>query len=90
MIENEAFKEDKKYVAFMIGGSLLVSLFTIIVGTLLAVNAHPIMAGTGHAVQALGWLWAAGTIGISFMIQARMRQLHETTKAVRVNEAIAV
>lgn len=90
MIENEVLKEDKKYVALMIGGSLLISLFTIIFGTLLARNTNPIMAGTGNAVEVLGWLWVAGTIGISFMIQAQMRHVHETTKAVRVSEAAAV
>ena len=90
MSKNEALKEDRKYIALMIGGSLLISLFTIIVGALLAGSANPIMAGTGYAVQTVGWLWVAGTIGIGFMIQARMRQINETTQAVRASEVSAV
>ena len=55
MAKNEALKEDKKYLAILIGGSLLISLFTILVGTLLAGNTNTAIAATGSAAQVLGW-----------------------------------
>lgn len=81
MANNEAHKKDKKHIAILVGGSFLVSLVTVIVGTLLAGNANPVMAGTGYAVQALGWFWVAGTVGISLMAQAQMRQFYRTVEA---------
>lgn len=84
MAKNEALKEDKKYIALLIGGSLLISLTTITVGNLLAGDANPIIAGTGNAVEVLGWLWVAGTVGIGIMVQARMRQIYGTAEAVAV------
>jgi hypothetical protein len=86
MTQNEALKEDRKYIAILIGGSFLISLFTIIGGTLLGASDYSALAEVGFGVQVLGWMWVAGTFGIAMFIQARMRQLYGQTTAARVTE----
>lgn len=84
MAQNEALKQDKKFVAVIAGGALLISLAVILVGTLLAASDNAVVAGIGAVVDVLGWLTVAGTTGVTLMIQARMKQIYGTLKAVRV------
>lgn len=83
MSKNSALKEDQKFVTVLIGGSLLISLVTILIGNLLSGTGLSGIMEVGFAVEVLGWLWVAGTVGIAFMIQARMRQIYG---AVRVTK----
>lgn len=83
MSKNSALKEDKKFVAVLIGGSLLISLVTILVGNLMSGTELTGIKEAGYAVEVLGWLWVAGTAGIAFMIQARMRQLYGTVRVTK-------
>lgn len=78
MAQNEELKEDKKYLAILIGGSLLISLAAIIGGKLLSGTGMTGLVELGYAVEVLGWAWVAGTTAITLFIQARMRQLYET------------
>lgn len=83
MSKNSALQEDKKFVALLIGGSLLISLLTIGAGKLLAGTGLFGLVEIGYAVEVLGWLWVAGTAGIGLMIQARMRQLYGTVRVTK-------
>lgn len=76
MAKIEARKEDLKYAAVIIGGGLLISLATILAGSLIALNDSPVIAAVGAGVTVLGWGWVAGTVGVAMMIRARMRQLY--------------
>lgn len=78
MAKIEARKEDLKYAAVIIGGSLLISFATILTGSLIALNDSPVIASIGNVVNVLGWVWVAGTVGVALMIRARMRQLYGT------------
>jgi hypothetical protein len=83
MAKIEARKEDLKYAAVIVGGSLLISLATILAGYLIALNDSPVIASIGNAVNVLGWVWVSGTVGVAMMIRARMRQLYGTPVKVR-------
>lgn len=84
MAQNKALNEDRNYLAVMIGVSLLVSLFVMGVGSVLAGSGNATLAVVGTALTVLSWLWVAGTVGLSLLAQARMRQLYGRVAPVRV------
>jgi hypothetical protein len=82
MVEDQ--KEDLKYSAVIVGGNLLISLATILAGSLIALNDSPVIAFIGNVVNGLGWFWVAGTVGVAMVIRARMHQLYGTSVKVPV------
>lgn len=83
MAKIEARKEDMKYAAVIVGGSLLISLITVVIGSLISLNDSPVLVAIGTVVNILGWVWVAGSLGVALMIRARMRQLYGTPVKAR-------
>jgi hypothetical protein len=79
--------DDKKYLAIILGGSFLISLFTILAGNLLAgAVSGSTLSEVGEGVAALGWLWVVGTFVTGLYLQARMTQFRKQLRTVRVED----
>lgn len=75
-VRTAEMKEDLKFVALLLGGSLIISLATILSGAMISDSSNSSIQEVGYAVEVLGYLWVAGTVGVGVFLQSRMRHLH--------------
>lgn len=69
-------KEDRKYLTLILGGSLIISLATLLTGSLLSMSKNEILAGIGEATVIQGFMWIAGTVMMTVIVKMKMRNLY--------------
>jgi hypothetical protein len=69
-------KEDRKYLTLILGGSLIISLATLLTGSLLSMSKNEMVAGVGEATVIQGFMWVAGTAMMTVMVKMKMRNLY--------------
>lgn len=74
-------KEDRKYLTLILGGSLIISLATLLTGSLLSMSKNEMLAGVGEATVIQGFMWIAGTAMMALVVKMKMRNLYDEGNA---------
>jgi hypothetical protein len=77
-------KEDRKYLTLILGGSLIISLATLLIGSILSLSKNLLLSEVGEATTIQGWIWVAGTVTMTGFINMRMHNLYTKPEAVEV------
>lgn len=72
-------KEDRKYLTLILGGSLIISLATILLGFFMSLSRNPLISEVGEATTIQGWIWVTGTAMMTTFLKVKMRNLYRET-----------
>lgn len=69
-------KEDRKYLTLILGGSLIISLATILVGFFMSLSRNPLISEVGEATTIQGWIWVTGTAMMTMFFRKNLRSFY--------------
>ena len=80
IVTAEELKEDHKFAALIIGGSLAISLITVIIGQAVLTGSGPVAQWVGNGITFLGAMWIVGSTLMGLFIGTQMRNLQKNSQ----------